>query len=53
MIKKYSSEQFDYDVKFKNIPNEFVESLDLMEKIMHSIIKDILINTKPDDSVKI
>ena len=52
-IKKYGADQIDYTVKFKNIPNEFVESINLMNEIMHSIVKDLLITTKPNDTVKI
>ncbi len=42
----------DFTVKFKNIPEEFVSSLKMMETVMTSIVKTILVNTKPMDTVK-
>ena len=44
---------YDYVVKFKNIPEEFVTSLKMMEKVMQSKVKTILSNTKPMNLVKI
>ena len=52
-IKKFGAEQFDYIVKFKNIPNEFVSSMVMLEKVIKSIVKEILVNTMPMDTVKI
>jgi hypothetical protein len=43
---------FDYVVKFKNIPKEFVSSMKMMENVIQSIFKSILNNTKPLDTVK-
>jgi hypothetical protein len=43
---------FDYVVKFKNIPEEFVSSMKMMENVIQSILKSILNNTKPLDTVK-
>ena len=42
-VKKFNAELLDYIVKFKNIPEEFSTSLLMMEKVMRSIVKDILI----------
>ena len=51
-IKKFDAEMLDFTVKFKNIPEEFVSSLKMMETVMTSIVKTILVNTKPMDTVK-
>ena len=53
LVKKFGAELLDYIVKFKNIPNEFVSSLFMMEKVMRSVVNDILIHTMPKDIIKI
>ena len=38
-IKKFNAETSDYKIIFKDIPQEFVDSLFYMSEIMHLIIK--------------
>ena len=52
-VKKYDSKQMEYIIKFKNIHSDMIESLKLVEKLFKTIIDDIKLYTKPDDSVKI
>lgn len=52
-LEKFNAEQIDYRVKFKNIPTEFIESTQYMLKIMHLLVKKLIVNTKPRDLVKI
>jgi hypothetical protein len=44
-IKKFDAERLNFTVKFKNIPEDFVSSLKMMETVMTSIVKTILVNT--------
>jgi hypothetical protein len=52
-ISKLNADTVDYKVKFKNIPSEFIESTQYMMEIMGAIVKKLIINTKPRDSVRI
>ena len=52
-ISKFNADTVDYKVKFKNIPSEFIESTQYMMEIMGAIVKKLIINTKPRDSVRI
>ena len=52
-IKKFSAKQVEYNVKFKNIPSELIESLVMIEKLFKSVFRDITGFIKPDDKCKI
>ena len=52
-IKKYSAKEVEYLVKFKNIPVDMIESLELIEKVFRSILRDIILYTRPRDKIKI
>ena len=43
----------EYIIKFKNVPNDMVESLQMIEELFTTIIKDIKLHIKSNDSVKI
>ena len=53
IIKKYDSRQMEYIIKFKNIPNELIESLEMVENLFIKIIMDIKFHVKQEDSVKV
>jgi hypothetical protein len=40
-IKKFDAEMLDFTVKFKNILEEFVSSLKMMETVMTSIVNNL------------
>ena len=44
-IKKFNAETSDYKIIFKDIPQEFVDSLFYMSEIMHLIIKRLVEKT--------
>ena len=52
-IRKYAAKEIEYIIKFKNIPAELIESLEMVENLFTLIIKDLRFYLKPDDSVKI
>ena len=52
-IKKYDSRQLEYKVKFKNIPSDMIESLQMIHDLFTEIINYIKSFVNPKDSVKI
>ena len=52
-IKKYNTEIEDYQVIFKNIPNEFIDSIIYMEILMKSIVERLVEKAKKNDKIKI
>ena len=52
-IKKFSDKQINYDIKFKNISNELIESINMIEILFKSFIKDITDILHPDDKIKV
>ena len=52
-IKKFSAKQINYDIKFKNISNELIESINMIEILFKSVIKDITDFLHPDDNIKV
>ena len=37
-IKKFSAKQINYDIKFKNISNELIESINMIEILFKSVV---------------
>ena len=52
-IKKFNAETSDYKIIFKDIPQEFVDSLFYMSEIMHLIINRLVEKTDKRDKIKI
>ena len=52
-IKKYDARQLEYKVKFKNIPSDMIESLQMIHDLFTEIINYIKSFVNPKDSVKI
>ena len=52
-IKKFSAKLINYDIKFKNISNELIESINMIEILFKSVVKDITDFLHPDDKIKV
>ena len=53
LIKKFSAKQIEYNVRFKNIPADLIDSIKLIQQLFTSIVTDIRNFIQPDDRCKI
>ena len=53
IIKKFNTETSTYNIVFKNIPTQFIDSIVYMKKIMMTIVQNLLDYTSNKDKIKI